>query len=197
MRASLFRHFLAFLALALAFPALSQAETVYKFGVVPQFEPRQLSAVWSPILTELEKRTGFKFLMVGSPRIPEFEAEIQAGRYDFAYMNPYHAVVAHSTQKYEPIVREGAEQLFGIGARLAFEAAAEAVGIGVERAAFAGDRAATVFDAALPDGRTGSLHRQVPCWSRRPADFPAAGRTLYLKTRSTRDEFHGRTTTKK
>ncbi len=114
MKTCRFHHFLACIALALAIPAVSLAETVYKFGVVPQFEPRKLSAVWSPILTELEKRTGFKFLMVGSPRIPEFEAEFQAGRYDFAYMNPYHAVVAHGTQKYEPIVRDGAEQLFGI-----------------------------------------------------------------------------------
>lgn len=109
----LFR-FLTCFSIALLLPIYSVAETLYKFGVVPQFEPRKLSAIWSPILTELEKRTGFKFLMVGSPRIPEFEAEFQAGRYDFAYMNPYHAVVAHSAQKYEPIVRDGAEKLFGI-----------------------------------------------------------------------------------
>lgn len=114
MKIRLFRHFMACVALALTIPAVSLAETAYKFGVVPQFEPRKLSEVWSPILTELEKRTGFKFLMEGSPRIPEFEAEFQAGRYDFAYMNPYHSIVAHGTQKYEPIVRDGAEQLFGI-----------------------------------------------------------------------------------
>ena len=97
---------------ALVLPA--HAETTYKIGVVPQFEPRKLSAIWTPILIELEKRTGLKFQMVGSARIPEFETEYEAGRYDFAYMNPYHAVVANKTQKYEPIVRDGAEKLFGI-----------------------------------------------------------------------------------
>lgn len=100
--------------LSILLPSLSGAETVYKFGVVPQFEPRKLAAIWSPILTELEKRTGFKLEMVGAPRIPEFESEFQVGRYDFAYMNPYHAVVAQSKQKYEPLVRDGAEKLFGV-----------------------------------------------------------------------------------
>lgn len=95
-------------------PGSPQAQTEYKFGVVPQFEPRKLSAVWSPILTELEKRTGFRLVMTGSARIPEFEGEFEAGRYDFAYMNPYHAVRAARSQNYEPLVREGAEKLYGI-----------------------------------------------------------------------------------
>lgn len=86
----------------------------YKFGVVPQFEPRKLSTIWTPILAELEKRTGFKLTMVGSPRIPEFEGEFEAGRYDFAYMNPYHSIVAARMQKYEPLVRDGEKKLFGI-----------------------------------------------------------------------------------
>lgn len=90
------------------------AETTYTFGVVPQFEPRKLSAIWTPILAELEKRTGFHLEMVGSARIPEFEHEFEQGRYDFAYMNPYHSLVAMRAQKYEPLVRDGGQQLFGI-----------------------------------------------------------------------------------
>lgn len=91
-----------------------RAERAYTFGVVPQFEPRKLSAIWAPILAELEKRTGLKFEMIGSSRIPEFEAEFMAGHYDFAYMNPYHAVVANRSAKYQPIVRDGSDALFGI-----------------------------------------------------------------------------------
>lgn len=101
------------LFLFLAAPA-AQAGPEYKFGVVPQFEPRKLSAVWVPILEALEQRTGFKLVMVGSARIPEFEGEFEAGRYDFAYMNPYHSVVAARTQHYEPLVRDGGQALFGI-----------------------------------------------------------------------------------
>ncbi len=90
------------------------AQPVYKFGVVPQFEPRKLSAIWAPILTELEKRTGFRLEMIGSARIPEFESEFENGRYDFAYMNPYHSLVAMRTQNYLPLVRDGGQQLFGV-----------------------------------------------------------------------------------
>ncbi len=90
------------------------AETTYRVGVVPQFEPRKLAAIWIPILTELEKRTGFRLTMVGAARIPEFESEFENGRYDFAYMNPYHSVVAMRKQGYEPLVRDEGTQLSGI-----------------------------------------------------------------------------------
>jgi len=73
---------------------LSAAETVYRFGVVPQFEPRKLANIWVPIIKELEKRTGLEFTMVGSPKIPDFEVSFLAGDFDFAYMNPYHAMLA-------------------------------------------------------------------------------------------------------
>lgn len=107
------RSFCSLLLLALI-QTQAFAESTYKFGVVPQFEPRKLSAIWSPILIELEKRTGFKLEMVGSARIPDFENEFEQGRYDFAYMNPYHSLVAARTQHYEPLVRDGGQQLFGI-----------------------------------------------------------------------------------
>lgn len=106
--------FLRALFLAILLLPQAYAETTYKFGVVPQFEPRKLSAIWTPILAELEKRTGFRLEMVGSARIPEFENEFEQGGYDFAYMNPYHSLVAMRTQKYEPLVRDGGSQLYGI-----------------------------------------------------------------------------------
>ena len=90
------------------------AEATYRFGVVPQFEPRKLASIWLPILAELEKRTGFHLTMVGAARIPEFESEFENGRYDFAYMNPYHSIVAMRKQGYEPLVRDNGTQLSGI-----------------------------------------------------------------------------------
>lgn len=92
----------------------ANAETVYKVGIVPQFEARRIAEVWTPILDELEKRTGEKFVLEGSPNIPAFERGFADGVYDFAYMNPYHALVAAQKQNYEPIVRDGARKLFGI-----------------------------------------------------------------------------------
>ncbi|MBL4665213.1 MAG: phosphate/phosphite/phosphonate ABC transporter substrate-binding protein [Nitrospinaceae bacterium] len=93
---------------------LSAAQTVYRFGVVPQFEPRKLADIWVPILRELEKRTGFKFKMVGSPKIQDFEISFMAGEFDFAYMNPYHAMLAGEKQGYIPLLRDGGRKLFGI-----------------------------------------------------------------------------------
>ena len=92
----------------------SAEEPIYRFGVVPQFAPRKLADIWVPILSELEKRTGLRFKMVGSPKIPDFEVSFMAGEFDFAYMNPYHAMLAGERQGYVPLVRDGGRKLFGV-----------------------------------------------------------------------------------
>ena len=94
--------------------APAKAETEYTFGVVPQFEPRKLAGIWAPILKELEERTNLKFKMVGSSEIPEFEINFMDGEFDFAYMNPYHALMASTEQGYVPLVRDHGRKLFGI-----------------------------------------------------------------------------------
>lgn len=90
------------------------AKPSYRFGVVPQFAQRELFRIWSPILAELERRTGFRFVLTGSPQIPVFEKNFLAGDYDFAYMNPYHVIKAHQSQGYDPLVRDGDQSLTGI-----------------------------------------------------------------------------------
>lgn len=100
---------------AMAGSQLSAAEPeTYTFGVVPQFDARQTHRVWRPLLTELEKQTGFKFRLVGSPDIPGFEDQFMAGDFDFAYMNPYQVYKAIKTQKYIPLVRDVGSTLFGL-----------------------------------------------------------------------------------
>ncbi|MCG7985556.1 MAG: phosphate/phosphite/phosphonate ABC transporter substrate-binding protein [Candidatus Thiodiazotropha lotti] len=89
-------------------------EAVYSFGVVPQFEQRKLFRIWRPILDELERRTKLTFQLVGSPKIPVFEQKFKTGIYDFAYMNPYHILIAKDKQGYEPLVRDGNRSLSGI-----------------------------------------------------------------------------------
>lgn len=90
------------------------AETNYTIGVVPQFDARRTQKIWTPIIKRLEAETGLSFKLIGSPDIPEFEKDFTAGKYDFAYMNPYHLIVANETQGYTPIVRDIARKLFGI-----------------------------------------------------------------------------------
>jgi phosphonate transport system substrate-binding protein len=88
--------------------------TLYTFGVVPQFDAQKIYTIWRPILDELEKHTGYKFRLAGSPTIPAFEAQFSVGEFDFAYMNPYHALKAAKSQQYVPLVRDVGRTLFGI-----------------------------------------------------------------------------------
>jgi len=90
------------------------APIVYKFGVVPQFSTQRILTIWQPILLELEKRTGFKFQLTGSPTIPAFEKQFMSAQFDFAYMNPYHVILASEANQYEPMLRDVGNSLFGI-----------------------------------------------------------------------------------
>jgi len=86
----------------------------YTFGVVPQYEQRKLFNIWRPILNELEARTNIKIKMVGTAKIPDFTRTFLQGKFDFAYMNPYHVLQTVETQGYIPLVRDGGRNLKGI-----------------------------------------------------------------------------------
>jgi phosphonate transport system substrate-binding protein len=85
--------------------AASGADT-YTFGIVPQYDQRQMFATWKPVLNELEKRTGLSFRLVPTPTIPAFEKEFLKGTYDFVYLNPYHLLKANKSAGYLPIIRD-------------------------------------------------------------------------------------------
>lgn len=101
------------LSWVLCLPAYA-AQKVYSVGVVPQFQARKLHAIWQPILQSLESATGEKFVLKGSPSIPEFEREFMRGGFDFAYMNPYHLIIANAEAGYTPVVRDHGRKLFGV-----------------------------------------------------------------------------------
>ena len=86
----------------------------YSFGVVPQFDAQRINETWQPILNEIEKITGFKFKLTGSLTIPAFETQFTVGEFDFAYMNPFHALKAAEAQRYIPQVRDVGTSLYGI-----------------------------------------------------------------------------------
>jgi phosphonate transport system substrate-binding protein len=106
---------LTFVALTFASPLVWPAQDIiYRFGVVPQFEQRKLFNTWRSIIDELAHRTGLRFKLVGSSKIPVFEQKYMQGDYDFAYMNPYHILKAYASQGYLPLVRDGGRKLKGI-----------------------------------------------------------------------------------
>jgi len=86
----------------------------YTFGVVPQYEPQTIYKAWKPLLTYLEETLDIEIELQGSPDIPTFEAMYFDGKYDFAYVNPWHAVHAYETLGYLPLLRDSKRSLFGI-----------------------------------------------------------------------------------
>lgn len=92
----------------------ARAEKVYSVGVVPQFEVRRISEIWQPVLDEVSRRSGIQLVLKTSSSIPVFEQQFAAGVFDFAYMNPYHAIIANKKQGYTPILRDTGRNLFGI-----------------------------------------------------------------------------------
>lgn len=102
------------LASPLKAESIEQQKHVYSLGVVPQFGQRKIFRIWVPIIERLERETGLKFELVGSHQIPAFENKFMSGKFDFAYMNPYHVVNANTSQGYIPLVRDGSRKLQGI-----------------------------------------------------------------------------------
>lgn len=90
------------------------AAEIIRVGVVPQFDLRQIDTVWTPILAKLGHATGLQFRLDLVTDIPSFEKALEEGRFDLAYMNPYHFVVAHRLQGYEALVRDRHGKLSGI-----------------------------------------------------------------------------------
>ncbi len=105
---------LLFIALISNKGSYAANEPPFNVGIVPQFEIRQTHDIWTPILAELKKRTGYTFKLSGSASIPDFEKQFSDGVFDFAYMNPYHILVANNKQRYVPLVRDVGNELRGI-----------------------------------------------------------------------------------
>ncbi|MCK4708490.1 MAG: phosphate/phosphite/phosphonate ABC transporter substrate-binding protein [Gammaproteobacteria bacterium] len=93
---------------------MAETDKIYTIGIVPQFETKKLRRIWKPILKQLEQRTGLQFKIRGAATIPAFEKEFLAGRFDFAYMNPFHLLIGYETQGYIPLVRDHGKKLHGV-----------------------------------------------------------------------------------
>jgi phosphonate transport system substrate-binding protein len=83
-------------------------ESVYRMAVVPQFTAVEISKNWQPVLDKITELSGVKLELYTYPKIPIFEQSFKSGEADFAYMNPYHVVMANDAQGYIPLVRDKA-----------------------------------------------------------------------------------------
>lgn len=110
----IFNIFVACIVIVICNSAVAKEPAVYSVGVVPQFEAKRLYEIWNPILRRLESETGLSFRLRGSPSIAQFEQEFVGAKFDFAYMNPYHMIVANDKAGYIPLVRDRGRQLYGV-----------------------------------------------------------------------------------
>lgn len=93
--------------------AANDKEAVYEFAVVPQMTAIDINKSWTPFLKALSSKMRVTFKLRVHASIPIFEEALLKGEPDFAYMNPYHAVMAMKAQGYVPFIR-GKKELTGI-----------------------------------------------------------------------------------
>lgn len=91
-------------------------ETVeeFSFGIVPQQSASKLAKLWTPLLEKVSGETGLQIVFRTAPDINEFERQLAAGQYDFAYMNPYHYAVFSQRPGYKAFAKESGKLLNGI-----------------------------------------------------------------------------------
>ncbi len=85
------------------FVTVGNADVV--MGIVPQQSPLKLLKMWEPIAEYLSEKTSEKVIFKTEKSISKFEEVLYKGGYDFAYMNPFHFIVANKVQGYEARVR--------------------------------------------------------------------------------------------
>jgi phosphonate transport system substrate-binding protein len=86
--------------------AADVSKAAYSIAVVPQFRAEEIHRDWTPVLERLRAASGASFSLRIARDIPAFEDSVLAGEADFAYMNPYHQVMARRAQGYIPLVRD-------------------------------------------------------------------------------------------
>jgi phosphonate transport system substrate-binding protein len=78
----------------------------FSFAVVPQFPATEIRRDWQPLFERLREMTGIEFKLQFSRSISDFEQDFLRGIPDFAFLNPYHAVMAKRSQNYVPLLRD-------------------------------------------------------------------------------------------
>lgn len=84
------------------------------FGIVPQQSSAKLIRDWSPVMKEISALSGLKIRFATAPNIPEFEKRLADGKYDIAYMNPYHFTVFNQAPGYRAVAHAKDKRIKGI-----------------------------------------------------------------------------------
>ena len=83
-----------------------------KVYIVPQQTATQTFTNWAPLLEQVGQQTNQCFELFVPTSIPQFESDLNDGLPDFAFMNPYHAVMEWRAGEYVPLVASS-EPIYG------------------------------------------------------------------------------------
>ena len=101
-------------AILLLLMSHSAAAESFSVGIVPQHSPKKLAEAWQPLLSYIESETGHTLHFETAKDIPTFEKALSEGKYDIAYINPYHFVVFQNNPGYRALVRQKDQTIQGI-----------------------------------------------------------------------------------
>lgn len=92
----------------LTFPFGTKAESkkTYTIAIVPQMRVSEAYEKWAPFIKRLSQELGIDITIKPYTSIQQFEADLLKGVPDFAYMNPYEAVLAKEKQGYIPLIKD-------------------------------------------------------------------------------------------
>lgn len=102
-----------FCAVLLTLPSLTRSAE-HTLAIVPQSSPASTFRQWAPFAKILGGLIGEPLQIRVYRTFDEFETDLVNGRVDFAYMNPYHLLVARKEQGYVPLLRDGSRRLSGV-----------------------------------------------------------------------------------
>jgi len=101
-------------ALALCASAQPAPATTLTLAIVPQQSAAKVMELWTPVADYLSSHSGYRVEIVTTRDIPTFEQGLKEGKFDLAYMNPYHYTKAHESPGYQAFAREADRKLQGL-----------------------------------------------------------------------------------
>lgn len=90
------------------------ARDTYTLAVVPQYTPITVHRNWQPFIQALGDEVGITIKLRVYNSFNRFISALDRGDVDFAYLAPYHLVMARRTQPYVPLLRDGSKSLIGL-----------------------------------------------------------------------------------
>ncbi|MDE0960337.1 MAG: phosphate/phosphite/phosphonate ABC transporter substrate-binding protein [Planctomycetota bacterium] len=84
------------------------------FGIVPQQSASKLARLWIPIMERVSEKAGVQLVFQTAVDIPQFEKNCRDGKYDIAYMNPFHYTQFHEAPGYIALAKQKDKKIQGI-----------------------------------------------------------------------------------